>query len=143
VTASLTARELVPTAPYEQDIAVVLVGVNDALRRTPRRNWRVSMDILVDALQEHVRPGGQIILAGLPKLVQFRAFPQPLRAVLGWHGRVLDRELRQLARSRPVVTHAAMPPVSSPELFAEDGFHPNAAAYRKLAAHFAAALTLS
>jgi lysophospholipase L1-like esterase len=34
-----------------------------------------------------------------------------------------------------------MPPVSSQELFAEDGFHPNAAAYRALAAHFAEALT--
>jgi hypothetical protein len=31
-TARFTADELVPTAPVEQDIAVVLVGVNDALR---------------------------------------------------------------------------------------------------------------
>jgi lysophospholipase L1-like esterase len=34
-----------------------------------------------------------------------------------------------------------MPPVSWPEMFAEDRFHPNAAAYRALAAHIAAALT--
>jgi lysophospholipase L1-like esterase len=38
--------------------------------------------------------------------------------------------------------HVAMPPVSGPEMFADDGFHPNAAAYRALAAHFAAALDL-
>jgi lysophospholipase L1-like esterase len=140
-TASFTARELVPGAPFGQDISVVLVGVNDALRMTPRRTWRASMDRLVDALQEHVRPGGQIVLAGLPNLGQFRTFPQPLRAVLGWHGRGLDRELRQIARCRPVVTRVAMPPVSWPEMFAKDRFHPNAAAYRALAAHFAAALT--
>jgi lysophospholipase L1-like esterase len=140
-TASFTARELVPGAPFGQDISVVLVGVNDALRMTPRRTWRASMDRLVDALQEHVRPGGQIVLAGLPNLGQFRTFPQPLRAVLGWHGRGLDRELRQIARRRPVVTRVGMPPVSWPEMFATDGFHPNAAAYRALAAHFAAALT--
>jgi lysophospholipase L1-like esterase len=140
-TASFTARELVPAAPYEQDISVVMVGVNDALRMTPKQTWRTSMDRLVDALQEHVRPGGQTVLAGLPDLRQFRAFPQPLRAVLGWHSRALDRELRKIARRRPAVTHVAMPPVSSPELFAEDGFHPNAAAYRALAAHFAGALT--
>ena len=139
-TASFTARELVPGAPFEQDISVVLVGVNDALRMTPRRTWRASMDRLIDALQEHVRPGGQIVVAGLPNLGQFRAFPQPLRAVLGWHGRGLDRELRQIARRRPVVTRVAMPPVSWPEMFAKDGFHPNAAAYRALAAHLAAAL---
>jgi lysophospholipase L1-like esterase len=139
-TASSTARELVPGAPFEQDISVVLVGVNDAMRMTPRRIWRASMERLVDALQEHVRPGGQIVLAGLPNLGRFRAFPQPLRAVLGWHGRALDRELRQIARRRHV-TRVAMPPVSWPEMFADDRFHPNAAAYRALAAHFAAALT--
>ena len=136
-TASFTARELVPGAPFEQDISVVLVGVNDALRMTPRRAWRASMDRLVDALQEHVRPGGQIVLAGLPNLGQFRTFPQPLRAVLGWRGRALDRDLRRIARRRKVVTYVAMPPVSWPEMFAEDRFHPNAAAYRALAAHFA------
>ena len=140
-TASVTAEELVPAAPIEQDIAVVLVGVNDVLKMTPRQTWRASMDRLVDALEKHLQPGGQIVLSGLPNLWQFRAFPQPLRAVLAWHGRALDREVRQIARRRLGVMHMAMPPVSWPELFAEDGFHPNATAYQALAAHFAAALT--
>jgi lysophospholipase L1-like esterase len=140
-TASVTAEELVPAAPIEQDIAVVLVGVNDVLKMTPRQTWRASMDHLVDALERHLRPGGQIVLSGLPNLWQFRAFPQPLRAVLAWHGRALDREVRQIAKRRQGVSHVAMPPASWPEQFAEDGFHPNAAAYRALAAHFAAALT--
>ena len=140
-TASSTARDLVPGAPFEQDISVVLVGVNDALRMTPRQTWRASMDSLVEALEKHVRPGGRILLAGLPNLGQFRTFPQPLRTVLAWNGRGLDRELRQIARHKPVVTHVAMPPVSWPQMCAEDRFHPNAAAYRALAAHFAAALT--
>jgi lysophospholipase L1-like esterase len=141
-TASFTAEELVPMAPLEQDIALVLVGVNDVVKLTPRQPWRTSMNRLVDTLQKHLRPGGQIVLAGLPNLWQFRAFPQPLRAVLGWHGRVLDREVRQIAERRLGVKHVAMPPVSGPEMFAEDGFHPNAAAYRALAAHFAAVLDL-
>jgi lysophospholipase L1-like esterase len=139
-TASVTAEELVPAAPIEQDIAVVLVGVNDVLKMTPRQTWRASMDRLVDALEKHLRPGGQIVLSGLPNLWQFRAFPQPLRAVLAWRGGALDREVRQIAKRRQGVSHVAMPPVSWPEQFAEDGFHPNAAAYRALAAHFAAAL---
>lgn len=140
-TASVTAEELVPAAPIEQDIAVVLVGVNDVLKMTPRQTWRASMNRLVDALEKHLRPCGQIVLSGLPNLWQFRAFPQPLRAVLAWHGRALDREVRQIAKRRQGVSHVAMPPASWPEQFAEDGFHPNAAAYRALAAHFAAALT--
>jgi lysophospholipase L1-like esterase len=140
-TASVIAEELVPAAPIEQDIAVVLVGVNDVLKMTPRQTWRASMDRLVDALEKHLRSGGQIVLSGLPNPWQFRAFPQPLRAVLAWHGRALDREVRQIAKRRQGVSHVAMPPASWPEQFAEDGFHPNAAAYRALAAHFAAALT--
>jgi lysophospholipase L1-like esterase len=141
-TATFTAEELVPMAPLDQDIALVLVGVNDVVKLTPRQTWRASMDRLVDALQKHLQPGGQMVLAGLPNLWQFRAFPQPLRAVLGWHGRVLNREIRQIAERRRGVMHVAMPPVSGPEMFADDGFHPNAAAYRALAAHFAAALDL-
>jgi len=39
-TASVTAEELVPAAPLEQDIAVVLVGVNDVLKMTPRQTRR-------------------------------------------------------------------------------------------------------
>jgi lysophospholipase L1-like esterase len=86
-------------------------------------------------------PVGRYCLPACRTWGQFRTFPQPLRAVLAWHGRVLDRELRQIARHRPAVTRVAMPPVSWPEMCAEDRFHPNAAAYRALAAHFAAALT--
>ena len=74
---------------------MVLVGVNDALRMTPRQTWHASMDNLVDALEKHVRPGGRILLAGLPNLGQFRTFPQPLRTVLAWKGRGLDRELHR------------------------------------------------
>ena len=49
----------------------------------------------------------------------FRTFPQPLRTVLAWKGRGLDRELQQIARHKPVVTHVAMPPVSWPEMCAD------------------------
>jgi lysophospholipase L1-like esterase len=58
-TASFTARELVPGAPVEQDISVVLVGVNDALRMTPRRTWRASMDRLVERSRSTFGPVGR------------------------------------------------------------------------------------
>jgi hypothetical protein len=92
---------------------------------------------LIDELEKHVRPGGQVVLAGLPDLGRFGTFPQPLRAVLGWQARALDRDLKTIAKRSAGVIYLAMPPVSSPELFAEDRFHPNAAAYHVLAAYFA------
>ena len=136
-TASFAARELAPAAPIAQDIAVVMVGVNDALKFTSRRTWRARIDQLIDELEKHVRPGGQVVLAGLPDLGRFGAFPQPLRAVLGWQARGLDRDLKTIAMRSAGVIYLPMPPVSSPELFAEDRFHPNAAAYQVLAAYFA------
>jgi lysophospholipase L1-like esterase len=139
-TASFTARELAPVAPIGQDIAVVMVGVNDALRFTSRPTWRTHIDQLINELEQHMRPSGQVLLAGLPDLGRFGTFPQPLRVVLGLHARALDHDLRTIAGRRAGVTYLAMPPVSSPELFAEDRFHPNAAAYQVLAAYFADAL---
>jgi lysophospholipase L1-like esterase len=139
-TASFAARELAPAAPIAQDIAVVMVGVNDALKFTSRRTWRARIDQLIDELEKHVRPGGQVVLAGLPDLGRFGTFPQPLRAVLGWQARALDRDLKTIAKRSAGVIYLAMPPVSWPELFAEDRFHPNAAAYRVLAAYFAEAI---
>jgi lysophospholipase L1-like esterase len=139
-TASFAARELAPVAPMGQDIAVVMVGANDALRFTSRSTWRARIDQLINELEKHVRPGGQVVLAGLPQLGRFGTFPQPLRALLGWQARALDSDLKTIAKHRAGVIYLAMPPVSWPELFAEDRFHPNAAAYRVLAAYFADAL---
>ena len=139
-TASFAATELAPAAPMGQDIALIMVGVNDALKFTPRRAWRIHIDQLIDELAKHMRPGGQVVLAGLPDLGRFGTFPQPLRALLGWHARALDRDLKTMARRRAGVIYVAMPPVSWPELFAADRFHPSAAAYRVLADYFADAL---
>jgi lysophospholipase L1-like esterase len=139
-TASFAAEKLAPVAPMGQDIAVVMVGVNDALKFTPRRVWRAHIDQLIDELAKHMRPGGQVALAGLPDLGRFGTFPQPLRALLGWHARALNRDLKTIAGRGAGLIYLAMPPVSWPELFAADRFHPSAAAYRVLAACFADAL---
>jgi lysophospholipase L1-like esterase len=139
-TASYALRRLLPVGSPGHDLAVLVLGVNDALRLTPRRRWRARVGSLVDALQQDLRPGGRVVLAGVPDLRRFRTFPQPLRAVLGWHGRGLDRDLRRLAAARPHAVHVAMPDVSWPAVFAEDRFHPNAEAYAAWAAHLAEAL---
>src|SRR5829696_9903583 len=49
-TASFAARELAPAAPIAQDIALVMVGVNDALKFTSRRTWRNRIDHLINEL---------------------------------------------------------------------------------------------
>ena len=108
-TASSTARELVPAAPVGQDLAVVVLGVNDVLRLRGARAWRERVVRVLGALEPHLGPGGRVVLAGVPDLGSFPALPQPLRAVLGWHSRALDRQLRRLAEQRPRVLHVPGP----------------------------------
>ena len=135
-TAHATARDLVPAASGGHDLVVVVLGVNDALRLRSRRHWCERMTRVLDALEPKLAAHGQILLAGVPDLGSFPALPQPLRAVLGWHARALDGELRSLAARRRRVLHAPLPELRD-EAFAEDGFHPNAHSYAHWAQHLA------
>lgn len=140
-TADYTARELVPSAPISQDLAVVVLGVNDTMRFRSRRAWRERVVRVLDALGPHLAPGGRIVLAGVPDMGSFPVLPQPLRAVLGWHARALDRQLRRLAAQRPGVLHVPGPQLSGESLFAADAFHPSERSYAQWAAHLADAIT--
>lgn len=136
-----TLRSLRPALPRDQDLVVVVLGVNDAMKITPRRQWRARIRTLIDSIRtDHLAPGGRMVLTGIPDLGQFGTLPQPLRSVLGWHARALDRDLRALAQSTPDVRHVAMPGLTWPDMFAADGFHPNVAAYRAWAQHLAGAV---
>jgi len=136
-TAGDVARDLVPVAPTGQDVAVVVLGVNDSLRLRSRRAWREQVGRLLDDLAPHLAPGGRVVLTGVPDLGAFPSLPQPLRAVLGWRARALDRQLLRLAGGRSGVQHVPGPPLTGPEMFSVDAFHPNADSYARWAAHLA------
>ena len=140
-TAGCAARELVPAAPVGQDLAVIVLGVDDTLRLRSRRAWRGQVVRVLDALGPHLAPGGRVVLPGVPDLGSFPALPQPLRAVLGWHARSLDRQVQRLAAQRPGVLHVPGPQLTGAGLFAADAFHPSAYTYARWAAHLAGAVT--
>lgn len=141
-TASAAAGELLAGPTGVQDLVVVVLGVNDALRLRSRRGWREQITGLLDLVQGQMSPEGQVLLAGVPDLTAFPALPRPLRTVLGWHARALDLELRRLAARRHGVVHAPAPALGS-DVFAGDGFHPNADAYARWAQHLAARYSTS
>ena len=133
-TADATAQDLLRSVGGDQDLVVVVLGVNDTVRLHSRRHWRGQMTRILDALQPRLAADGQIVLAGVPDLGAFPALPQPLRAVLGWHARALDDELRNIAARRSGVLHVPSPALGD-AAFAEDGFHPNADAYARWSHH--------
>ncbi|MPQ99375.1 SGNH/GDSL hydrolase family protein [Modestobacter sp. I12A-02628] len=139
-TAQRTARELLPGAATGQDLAVVVLGVNDTLRLRGARRWSCHIGQVLDGLAPRLAPGGLVVLTGVPDLGAFPLLPQPLRAVLGRRARALDRRLDGLAAARPGLLHVPGPPVTGAAVFAVDGFHPNAEAYAQWASHLAAAV---
>ena len=113
------------------DLAVIALGVNDVTALQSPSAWLRDVDRLLAYL--HHRHGVQRILwSGLPPMHRFPALPQPLRAVLGQHARVLDRALAHhamSARTACELEHVPLPSMSEASLIASDGFHPGPGAY--------------
>ncbi|MDO5627842.1 MAG: SGNH/GDSL hydrolase family protein [Mobilicoccus sp.] len=124
------ARQL-PPLTGEHDVIVLMLGVNDTLGLTSATRWRREIETLLTQARARLRPRGVIVLAGVPQLGTFTALPQPLRAVMGWHGAALDGVLSRVARLHADVVHVPTPAISDPEDLATDGFHPSATGYRR------------
>ncbi|GAB4054603.1 SGNH/GDSL hydrolase family protein [Catellatospora paridis] len=132
---------LPPVSGDSYDVVVVALGVNDVLEMRSARAWQRDVTALVTALERCLRPGGRVVLAGVPDLSGFPSLPQPTRAVLARHARHLDLRLDRVAAAAPSTVHVPSPRIDSPDLYAEDGFHPSAAGYRMWADHLMNATT--
>lgn len=138
-TAAKARRVLVPQLDRsDYDAVLVALGVNDMLRLRSRRAWRHDLAALLADLSGRLRPGGRVVVAGLPDLGRFPSLPQPLRAVLALHARSLDAGSAQVAARTPYAVHAAAPPIEGDDFFATDGFHPSGPGYGRWARALAA-----
>ncbi|MEV4414292.1 SGNH/GDSL hydrolase family protein [Catellatospora sp. NPDC049609] len=135
---------LVPQLPDETyDAVVVVLGVNDVLEMRSARAWQHDITALLADLRPRLRPAGRVVLAGVPDVSGFPTLPQPTRAVLALHARQLDRRLARVAATAPSALHVPSPGIDTSGLYAEDGFHPSAAGYRRWAAHLVTELVSS
>lgn len=121
-------REGVPSA----DVALVLLGVNDAVALTPRASWRRQMSRIVGRLFD---AGARlVVVSGVPPLERLPGLAWPLGPLLGLRGRQLDRVARDLVRpgrselERELV-YAPVPSVDPEAHLAGDGVHASAAGY--------------
>jgi lysophospholipase L1-like esterase len=113
------------------DVAVVLIGANDATHLTPTRAVAGQLAAAVTRLRE----AGVAVVVGTCPDMGARAFLWPLREVVAWQG-------RRIARASAIAVHESDGSVvglgelcgplfrADPATLATDAFHPSAEGYR-------------
>jgi lysophospholipase L1-like esterase len=113
------------------DVAVILVGANDATHLTGGDAVRRNLGEAVRRLRE---AGTAVVVGTCPDLGAARAFAQPLREIVAWSGRRVAEAEREAVRQRGGVTvdlAARTGPVFRADegTLAGDRFHPSADGY--------------
>jgi lysophospholipase L1-like esterase len=116
----------------QPDVAVVLIGANDA---TGLRRPGESAAHLGAAVRRLREAGVQVVVGTCPDLGAVRAFAPPLRQVVAWFGRrVAHAQARAVRAAGGVVVDLAgeTGPVFRADAgtLCHDGFHPSADGYR-------------
>jgi lysophospholipase L1-like esterase len=113
------------------DVAVILIGANDAIHGTPPA---VAARSVFDAVHR-LRSAGVAVVVGTCPDMGARAFAWPLRAFVAWQG-------RRIARASAIATHQADGSVVSlgelcgplfhadPATMSSDHFHPSDRGYQ-------------
>jgi lysophospholipase L1-like esterase len=133
----MTVSRVLSTVSGEDhyDVAVVLLGVNDAFRLTPIKAWLSSLRRLADKLAEQ---GSELILfSAVPPIGRFPALPQPLRAILGARAALLDHHLKRLVSEVQGAARCDVKFATQAMYIARDGVHPSKDGYRDWAQQLA------
>ena len=117
------------------DIAVILVGVNDATHLVRPGEAAASLATAVRRLRDS---GCAVIVGTCPDLGALRAIAPPLRQLAGWYGRRVARAQANAARSAGAAVvdlGALIGPVFRADggMLCHDSFHPSADGYRVIA----------
>lgn len=114
--------------PFDVDIVVVSLGVNDVTKLVNMKDWLNHQSQLRQLLTDRFN-AKRIILNAVPPLHQFPALPQPLRWYLGRRAQRFNTALANHVEAHDRVDFVAIEMEDDPSMFAEDGFHPSAKAY--------------
>ncbi|MBD3656886.1 MULTISPECIES: SGNH/GDSL hydrolase family protein [Marinobacter] len=116
----------------EADVVLLSMGVNDTTGFTPRYRFRQQLMDLRDLLVQ--RYPAPVYLLSVPPMHLFTALPSPLRHVMGWRARQLDRLYQELAHQAPEeFRYLTYPTITDPSMLASDGYHPSEKGYRAIA----------
>ena len=130
-TAHVARTRLVPEVPKASvDIIVLALGVNDVLRFHAPGRWTRDLRQLIADLRGRVG-AAPVVLASVPPMGRFPAFPQPLRGVLGLRAAALDRAAQRCVPTLIRVAHSPARLDAAGGMLGTDRFHPSIRGYRR------------
>jgi lysophospholipase L1-like esterase len=129
LTSAQCLDHLASSAPFDADVAVVVLGVNDVVDQVPSRRAVAARESIANRLRNG-HGVAHVVFAPLPPVQHFPALPQPLRWVAGQDAKRHDDAVAAWARTRDDVSHVPIDLPLNRELMADDGFHPGEPVYR-------------
>jgi lysophospholipase L1-like esterase len=123
-----TLKKLQQLEPFNVDIVIVSLGVNDVTGNVKLKAWLTLQDqlrsILVDKFGAKI-----ILLSSIPPMERFPSLPQPLRWYLGRKSKAFNSELLQQANNFSELEYMDINFPLEEGFIAKDGFHPSGMAY--------------
>jgi hypothetical protein len=93
----------------EADVVVVLLGIGDALRRTPRHVWRTGLTELLAELHGSLAPSAVILVAEIPPLETSPETPSSVARRVGRYAEALNTVTRDVVVSIPTAVSIPFP----------------------------------
>lgn len=129
LTSAQCLEQLASSTPFEADVAVVVLGVNDVVDQVPSHSAVAARSSIANRLRNG-HGVAHVVFAPLPPVQHFPALPQPLRWVAGQDAKRHDAAVAAWARTRSDVSHVPIDLPLNAALMADDGFHPGEPVYR-------------
>lgn len=145
ITSAQCLAMLEADGPFEAEVAVVVLGVNDVVDQVSSQRAVAAREAITNRLR-NAHGVAHVVFAPLPPVHRFPGLPQPLRWVAGRDARRHDAAVAQWAATRRDVSHVPIDLPLNAGVMAADGFHPGEAVYRVcgtvLAEHIAESVLL-
>lgn len=130
-TADVLADQVEAVAGAE--IVLIGVGANDAKDRVPIDEVEAALRALIVRVRELAAPDVRIVLVGCPDLSVAPGLPRLVRLAMRRAVRRVARAQQRIADAEGIVVVPLPREQLTPDVFADDGFHPGALGHERVA----------
>jgi len=112
--------------------AIILIDANDCFKFTPPAKFQKELREFLQLLAQTYTIE-KLIIPTVPPVHQFPALPWVVRFFLGWHRKMIIKEIQHLEKGTSQLKYRDMETKFDPSFFAEDGIHPSDLGYEAMA----------